>query len=109
MATEPVMLAYITAPTRDEALKIARTLVQERLAACANVLDGMTSIYWWQGQVQQEGEVSLIVKTRADLLEALTARVREIHSDTIPCVVAWTVAGGNQPFLDWIREETRIQ
>lgn len=108
MAIEPVMLAYITAPTRDEALKIARILVQERLAACANVFDGMTSVYWWQGQMQEEREVSLIVKTRADLIEPLTARVREIHNYTVPCVVSWPIAGGNEPFLNWIREETRI-
>jgi periplasmic divalent cation tolerance protein len=108
MTAEAVMLAYITAPNREEALTLARALVSERLAACANVFDGMTSLYWWQGQVQQEGEVSLLVKTRADLLDALVARVRELHSYAVPCVVSWPVSAGNDAFLDWIREETRV-
>lgn len=107
MTMEPVMLAYITAPSREEALKLARILVEERLAACANVFEGITSFYWWEGKVQQEGEVSLLVKTRADRLEALMARVREIHSYTVPCVVSWPIVAGNGPFLDWIREETK--
>jgi periplasmic divalent cation tolerance protein len=107
MAKDTVMLTYITASNRDEAVKLARVLVEERLAACANVYDGITSFYWWEGKVQQEGEVSLLVKTRADLLEALTARVRELHTYTVPCVVSWPIAGGNETFLTWIREETR--
>ncbi len=103
----PVMLAYVTMATREEALKLATVLVEERLAACANVFEGVTSIYWWQGQVQQTGEACLLLKTRADLLMALTARVREQHSYTVPCVVAWPIADGNPDFLDWIRRETR--
>lgn len=107
MTKHTVMLTYITVPNRDEALKLGRLLVEERLAACANVFDGITSFYWWEGKVQQEREVSLLVKTRADLLPALTDRVRELHSYTVPCVVSWPVAGGNDAFLNWVREETR--
>lgn len=102
-----VMMAYMTAPNREEALKLATVLVEERLAACANVSEGMTSLYWWQGQVQREAEVSLIVKTRADLIDALKRRVRELHSYKVPCVVAWPIVAGNEDFLDWVRAETR--
>ncbi len=107
--TDPqaVMMVYVTAPNRDEALKLAAALVEERLAACANVLDGVTSFYWWQGKVQREPEVSLILKTRADLLDALKRRVGELHSYTVPCVVAWPIAAGNEMFLDWVRSETQ--
>jgi periplasmic divalent cation tolerance protein len=107
MDQQPVMMVYITAPNRDEALKLATILVQERLAACANIHDGLTSLYWWQGQMEQAPEASLIVKTRADLIEALQGRVRELHSYSVPCIVAWPVTAGYEPFLDWVRNETR--
>ncbi len=106
MAAEYVWV-YVTASTRDEALKIGRAVVQERLAACANVIDGLTSVYWWEGAVQEDPEAALVLKTRADLLEPLAARIRELHSYTCPCVVALPVLGGNPDFLAWIREETR--
>jgi periplasmic divalent cation tolerance protein len=108
MTDQTVMMAYITVPNRDEALRLAAVLVEERLAACANINDGMTSLYWWQGQVQQEREVGMIVKTRADLMKPLEQRVRELHSYTVPCVVAWPLTAGYAPFLDWVRQETRV-
>ena len=108
MADQPVvMMAYVTAANREEALKLATVLVEERLAACANIIEGVTSLYWWQGEVQREAEVSLIVKTRAELIEALKRRVCEIHSYTVPCVVAWPITAGNEAYLDWVRGETR--
>jgi periplasmic divalent cation tolerance protein len=107
MAKQPVMIVYITASSRDEAMKLATALVEERLAACANIAEGMTSLFWWQGHIQREKEISLILKTRADLLDAMKARVRELHSYTVPCVVAWPIADGNEDFLDWVREQTR--
>ena len=101
-----VSFCYVTAGSRDEALSIGRTVVQERLAACANVLDGSTSVYWWRGALEQAGEAVLILKTRAELVERLSARVRELHSYECPCVVALPIAGGNPGYLDWIAGET---
>ena len=103
----PATLVYVTASSREEALKISRTVVEERLAACANVFQPITSVYWWEGKVQEEGETSFILKTRADLVEALTQRVRGLHSYTCPCVVALPIAAGNPAFLSWIENETR--
>lgn len=103
----PATLVYVTASSREEALKISRTVVEERLAACANVFQPITSVYWWEGKVQEEGETSFILKTRADLVEALTQRVRALHSYTCPCVVALPIAAGNPAFLSWIENETR--
>ncbi|MBM3565604.1 MAG: divalent-cation tolerance protein CutA [Alphaproteobacteria bacterium] len=100
-------LVYVTASSRDEALKIARTAVEERLAACANVLAPITSVYWWDGKVQEEGEVSFILKTRDDLVSTLTARIKALHSYSCPCVVAWPVTQGNPDFLAWIASETK--
>lgn len=105
--SETTMLVYVTAPNRDEALNLARNMVSERLAACANLLGDITSVYWWDGTLNEDQEVALILKTRADLVEALTARLRELHSYTCPCVVALPIAAGNPAFLDWIVAETR--
>jgi periplasmic divalent cation tolerance protein len=100
-----VSFCYVTAGSRDEALSIGRAVVQERLAACANVLDGIASIYWWQGALEQAGEAVLILKTRAELVERLSARIRELHSYECPCVVALPIAAGNPDYLDWIARE----
>lgn len=104
---EDTRLIYVTAPTHDEALALAQALVGERLAACANVLGAITSVYWWDGKLNQDAEVALVLKTRAELVEALTARVRELHSYDCPCVVALPIDGGNPAFLSWIVAETK--
>jgi len=99
-------LLYITAGSRDEAKKIGRALVDERLAACANVIDGMESVYWWEGKLTEDKEAVLIVKTRAELVEKLTARVKALHSYTVPCVVALPILDGNPAYLEWLGAET---
>jgi periplasmic divalent cation tolerance protein len=99
-------LVYMTAASREEARKIGRALVEERLAACANVIDGMESVYWWQGKLTEDRETVLIAKTRAELVPALTERVKELHSYTVPCVVALPILAGNPAYLDWLAAET---
>jgi periplasmic divalent cation tolerance protein len=99
-------LVYITASTAEEARRIGAALVEERLAACANVIDGMCAIYRWEGKVENAEEAVLIAKTREDLLDALTERVKALHSYEIPCVVGIPIVGGNADFLDWIGAET---
>ncbi len=98
---------YITAPDNDAALTIARVLVEERLAACANILGPTTSVFWWDGKVSEEGEVALIAKTTQDQLPALIARVKAIHPYQVPCIVAWPIAAGHQSYLDWISAEAK--
>ena len=97
---------YVTTGTRDEALAIARAVVAERLAACANVLGELRSLYWWAGKVQDEPETGLILKTRREQTAKLVARVCELHSYECPCVVALPIEGGNPDFLAWIEAET---
>ncbi len=99
-------LLYVTVGSADEAVEIARTLVDERLVACANILPPIRSIYRWQGEIQNDAECAMILKTRADMVEEATARIRALHSYEVPCVVALDIEGGHQPFLDWIVEET---
>lgn len=97
---------YITAEDVEEAKALGRALVEERLAACANVIPGTIPIYWWEGRVQEGAEAVLIAKTRADLVERLVEFVRQKHSYDCPCVVALPVTGGNPDFLGWIAAET---
>ena len=101
------VLVYVTTSTPEEAGRIGRALVESRLAACANVLGSVQSIYWWAGKVQAGDEAALILKTREDCVEALVARVKVLHSYEVPCVVALPVAGGNADFLEWVETEAR--
>lgn len=97
---------YVTAASREEAFAIGRALVEDRLAACANVMPGMTSLYWWDGKIEEGSEVVLILKTRANLTDRATARIRALHSYSCPCVVVLPIEGGNPDYLDWLRQET---
>jgi periplasmic divalent cation tolerance protein len=98
---------YVTAPDHATALKIARAVVDERLAACANILGPMTSVYRWEGKVMEEGEVAFIAKTTADQIPALMARIKALHPYQVPCIVVWPIAAGHQPYLDWISAEMK--
>lgn len=104
-APDDLRVAYITCADQDEAERLARILVGERLAACVNLLPGMRSWYWWQGRIDEAAEIVLIAKTTVAHMEALVARVTALHSYTTPCVVFLPVVGGNPPFLDWLRGE----
>lgn len=99
-------LVYVTVPNVEEGARIGRALVQERLAACANLLPAVRSFFWWEGSVQDEGEALLLCKTRQALLTRLTDRVRELHSYTVPCITAVALSDGNPEFLRWIDTET---
>jgi len=99
-------LLYVTCADEEEAIKIGSTLVDERLAACANVLGRMSSIFRWEDKVQRATEVALILKTRSELVDQVTARVKALHSYTVPCVVALPIGAGNRDFLEWIDQET---
>ena len=103
---DDVILVYITAANTDEARRIGRELVVQRIAACANVIDSVTSCYWWEGAVQEESEAALVVKTKSALFDRLADKVRELHSYSCPCIVAFPVTAGNSAFLEWIRSET---
>ena len=97
---------YVTASSADEAGRIARALVEERLAACANIIDGVRSIYWWDGAVHDDAEAIVIAKTRAELAGKAIARVKDLHSYRVPCITVTPIAEGNPDFLAWIDGET---
>jgi periplasmic divalent cation tolerance protein len=100
-------LIYVTTANADEARAIGETVVRERLAACANILPAVQSVYWWEGAVETDSESVLILKTASGRVADLTARIRALHSYDTPCVVALEIDGGNQDFIDWIEAETR--
>ncbi len=100
-------MIYITCENETQAREIGRTLVAERLAACVNILPGMTSLYWWEGEVREANEAVLLAKTRMTMADALTDRVRELHSYDVPCVVVLPILRGNPDFIRWIEEQTQ--
>ena len=100
------VVLYVTAASNDEAVRIGRIVVDEKLAACANVIPAITSIFRWNGALQEETESVVLIKTRNDLVERATQRIKDIHGYECPCVVALPITGGNSEFLDWIDSET---
>ena len=101
-----VLVCFCTCPDVDSAARLAATLVEERLAACVNVVPGLRSVYRWQGAVERSDEVLLLIKTTRPRLPALSARVLELHPHELPEVVAVEVAGGLSAYLDWVAEQT---
>ena len=100
------VLVYITASNKEEANALCRSLVEERLAACANITDGIDSLYWWGGKLEKAREALCVLKTtRARFLE-LSRRAKELHSYETPCIVALPLEEGEGAYLDWIRKET---
>ena len=99
-------LVYITAAGEDEARKLGRALIEARLAAGVNIIPHVRSLYRWRGEVHDEREAAVIAKTRDSLVEALIAKVKELHSYECPCVVALPIVAGNPDYLDWIEAET---
>lgn len=101
----PAKLIYLVAANREEARKIGQTLVEERLAACANLLGDIESFYFWEGKFESGHEVALILKTTEALCEALVRRAKELHSYSCPAIVVLPIEGGYAPYLSWISTE----
>jgi periplasmic divalent cation tolerance protein len=101
------LMVYMTAADEDEARRIATALVEERLAACVNILGRIQSVYHWEGRVQSSEETAFLAKTTEACFDALAARVRELHSYELPCIVAVPLARGEGLFLGWIGENVR--
>jgi len=104
MAEEIIIL--ITAGSSAEATTIARTLVDEHLAACVNIVPGVRSLFFWEGKTQEADEVLMICKSRMPLMDAVIARVRSLHSYTVPEIIALPVSAGLPGYLAWVTEST---
>ncbi|HEX2959336.1 MAG TPA: divalent-cation tolerance protein CutA [Chitinispirillaceae bacterium] len=104
-----MLFVYITTRDKEQARSIGRVLVEEHLAACVNIINGMESIYYWKNSICEDTETILIAKTHEDRLIELTQRVKSLHSYECPCIVALPITGGNQEYLNWIAASTRKQ
>ncbi|MFT3917164.1 MAG: divalent-cation tolerance protein CutA [Anaeromyxobacteraceae bacterium] len=101
-----VLVVLVTAPSPERAAELARAVVEERLAACGNVVPGVRSIYRWEGKVVDEPEALLVLKTTRDRLDALQERVLALHPYEVPEVLALSVDAGAERYLGWVHAET---
>jgi len=113
MATPPkapgVIAVLVTCPTRQVGEKIGRALVEERLAACVNIVPGLLSIYRWQGKLCRDRELLLIVKTQRTRFPGMARRIASLHPYSVPQILAVPIARGNPPYLAWVRESTTLR
>ena len=103
-----VVAVYVIFPNVAEALHVGRLVVEERLAACINVLAPCTSIYRWQGAVEQSDETPALLKTSAEAAEALIARLAELHSYEVPAIAAWPIERLPAAFSEWVAQSTMV-
>src|SRR5688500_17867783 len=99
-----IVTVYATFGSDEEARRVARTLVEERLAACANLLATCPSLYRWQGRIEEAGEVPVLFKTAAEGAEALLDRIGELHSYDVPAAVVWPIAAALPAYAEWVAE-----
>jgi periplasmic divalent cation tolerance protein len=97
---------HVTMPDQDRAAALARSLVDEGLAACVNIVPGVKSIYRWQGRLQEDDEVLCLIKTRAAVFERTRARILELHPYEVPEILAFAVDDGSPAYLEWLRQST---
>ena len=100
------LVVYITVPSQEVGQQIATVLVESSLAACVNIIPGVSSIYHWQGGIEQDDELLLIAKTRAILLDQFVSEVKKIHPYEVPEVIAMPIVAGSSEYLAWINEGT---
>jgi periplasmic divalent cation tolerance protein len=106
MDTERMVFVYTTYPSIVEAEEAGRALVEQRLCACVNILPGMVSYYWWQGQVERGEEAVMIVKTRASLSQRVSTAVKEMHSYDVPAILVLPLETVDAAYLQWMTQET---
>jgi periplasmic divalent cation tolerance protein len=100
------IVVFITASGEDEAVKIARSLVESKLAGCVNIIKNIRSVYRWEETVEDEPEVLMVAKTRETLFHELMKKVKELHSYTVPEIIALPIVEGSEDYLKWLRDVT---
>ena len=97
---------FITIKDVEDANKIGRALVEEKLVACVN-MHPIKSTYWWEGEIQEEEEIAMLAKTKAELVDTVIQRVKELHPYEVPCIVSSPIAKSYPDFLNWISDSTK--
>lgn len=100
------IVVFMTAPKEEEAVKIARALVEARLAGCVNILKNIRSVYRWEGNIEDEKEILMIAKTKKKLFKSLEKKIKELHSYSVPEVIAVPVSAGSADYLKWLTDVT---
>ncbi|MBK8398195.1 MAG: divalent-cation tolerance protein CutA [Leptospiraceae bacterium] len=103
-----MIFVYITCRDKEEAIRISKTLVIEKLAGCVNIIEKMTSIYEWEGQLEVSEEVVIIAKTNESLFTEITSRVKEIHSYKVPCILSIAIKDGNEDYIKWLESGIKL-
>jgi periplasmic divalent cation tolerance protein len=101
------IVIYITTASVNEAKKIGRALVEEKLAACSNIISPIRSIYSWQGKICDDKEALMVLKTRKKLFNQIVKRVEKLHSYDVPEIIAMPIIEGSSKYLSWLNEETK--
>jgi periplasmic divalent cation tolerance protein len=107
MSESNAAVVLITVGSQEEARKVATALLEGRKAACVNIVPELESHFWWEGKLDTDQELLLIVKTRTSLMDELVSLVKSVHSYDVPEVIALPIIGGNQDYLDWLDKEVR--
>ena len=97
------IIVVMTAPNKQEAVSIVRALLEEKLIACANILDPVHSLFWWKGKIEEEKEVLVLMKSQKALFKKLSKRVTELHSYDVPEILALPIVEGSQSYIDWMK------
>ena len=98
-------LVYVTTSKALESKKIARELLKEKLAACINIIPNIKSLYLWKGEIEEDSESIMVIKTKSELVEQVIGRIEELHSYEIPCILEITVDNGSKNYLNYIESE----
>lgn len=106
-ASTDVVVVLVTAPDLDSATRVARGLLESRLVACANLVPGIRSLFWWEGSVEESDEVLMVLKSRRSAVERISGKVRALHPYEVPEVVALDVTSGLGAYLAWVKGETK--
>jgi periplasmic divalent cation tolerance protein len=101
-------IIYITTSGVDEAKKIAKILLEERIVACCNIIPKIESLYWWKGEIEEDQESLLLTKTRSNLVDKVIARVEEIHTYETPCALEIQIKKGSEDYFDWLENALRL-
>ena len=98
------IVVLITAKDKDEAKKVARGLLQKKLIACANIIEGVTSLFWWEGKIDESGEVLLILKSQQSKFKEIVNETKKLHSYSVPEIISLPIVQGNIDYLNWIKQ-----
>jgi periplasmic divalent cation tolerance protein len=105
MSDSEYIVIFITTPAGEEAGLISKVLLEQKKAACINIVSGVSSLFWWQGKIESAAESLLVVKTKKSLLEEIVQIVKKIHANDVPEIIALPITGGNRDYLEWVGKE----